>query len=178
MERHRTIDPGCPGASTVRSLSRATRGSRAAWVAIARGSRIPDLVSTAAVCEDRVESTVRCRLSDFPRLPFLFSDLDLCVWMTYVVARQYERAVDRPRSTGRKESGAPPASAPGTRKGQLLMAGLPQGAGVDDLQTQPVFLACGARFGSTLLRYLLRAHPDVWCPAETNLASAFSAVFN
>ena len=33
----------------------------------------------------------------------------------------------------------------------------------------PLFVMCEARTGSTLLRFLLDAHPDVACPAETNL---------
>lgn len=42
----------------------------------------------------------------------------------------------------------------------------------------PIFVITPARSGSTLLRYLLRAHPDVSCPAETNLAFAFQAIFH
>lgn len=34
-----------------------------------------------------------------------------------------------------------------------------------------------ARSGTTLLRYLLDAHPEVCCPAETNLAQAFQTIF-
>ncbi len=33
----------------------------------------------------------------------------------------------------------------------------------------PVFVLCNARSGSTLLRFLLDAHPDLACPPETNL---------
>ena len=33
----------------------------------------------------------------------------------------------------------------------------------------PAFVMCEARTGSTLLRFLLGAHPDVACPSETNL---------
>jgi hypothetical protein len=33
----------------------------------------------------------------------------------------------------------------------------------------PVFVLCGARSGSTLLRFLLDAHPELACPPETNL---------
>src|SRR5215469_11851024 len=35
--------------------------------------------------------------------------------------------------------------------------------------TAPVFVLCSARSGSTLLRFLLDAHPDLVCPPETNL---------
>lgn len=35
--------------------------------------------------------------------------------------------------------------------------------------TKPVFVLCHARSGSTLLRFLLDAHPDLACPPETNL---------
>jgi hypothetical protein len=34
---------------------------------------------------------------------------------------------------------------------------------------QPVFVLCGGRSGSTLLRFLLDAHPELACPPETNL---------
>jgi Sulfotransferase family len=33
----------------------------------------------------------------------------------------------------------------------------------------PVFVLCAARSGSTLLRFMLDAHPDLACPPETNL---------
>src|SRR5690348_5483843 len=33
----------------------------------------------------------------------------------------------------------------------------------------PVFVLCNGRSGSTLLRFLLDAHPDLACPPETNL---------
>src|SRR6266487_2865622 len=33
----------------------------------------------------------------------------------------------------------------------------------------PVFVMCNGRSGSTLLRFLLDAHPDLACPPETNL---------
>jgi hypothetical protein len=37
--------------------------------------------------------------------------------------------------------------------------------------SNPVFVLCCGRSGSTLLRFLLDAHPDLACPPETNLAS-------
>jgi hypothetical protein len=37
--------------------------------------------------------------------------------------------------------------------------------------TDPVFVLCCGRSGSTLLRFLLDAHPDLACPPETNLAA-------
>jgi Sulfotransferase family len=47
----------------------------------------------------------------------------------------------------------------------------------------PVFMLCTGRSGSTLLRFLLDAHPDLACPPETrlpwlcsNLASAWSVI--
>jgi hypothetical protein len=46
------------------------------------------------------------------------------------------------------------------------------------ISTQPIFVLCPARSGSTLLRYLLRSHPQIACPAESNLALAFSHIFN
>src|SRR5713226_4495167 len=33
----------------------------------------------------------------------------------------------------------------------------------------PVFVLCNGRSGSTLLRFLLDAHPELACPPETNL---------
>ena len=33
----------------------------------------------------------------------------------------------------------------------------------------PVFVLCHGRSGSTLLRFLLDAHPQLACPPETNL---------
>jgi hypothetical protein len=36
---------------------------------------------------------------------------------------------------------------------------------------EPVFIVCNARSGSTLLRYLLDAHPDIACPAENKVAA-------
>jgi hypothetical protein len=35
----------------------------------------------------------------------------------------------------------------------------------------PVFVLCGARSGSTLLRFMLDAHPALACPPETNIPS-------
>jgi Sulfotransferase family len=35
----------------------------------------------------------------------------------------------------------------------------------------PYFIACGARSGSTLLRWLIDSHPDVACPGETDIAT-------
>lgn len=40
---------------------------------------------------------------------------------------------------------------------------------------RPTFIACNARSGSTLLRWLLNAHPQVSCPAETDIAQALAA---
>jgi hypothetical protein len=39
----------------------------------------------------------------------------------------------------------------------------------DDGQTSPVFVLCAGRSGSTLLRFLLDAHPELACPPETEL---------
>jgi hypothetical protein len=38
-----------------------------------------------------------------------------------------------------------------------------------DMVEAPLFVLCGARSGSTLLRFILDAHPDLACPPETNL---------
>ncbi len=58
------------------------------------------------------------------------------------------------------------------RELQVLAAG-PGAALVDGIEvgsfTDPVFVLCNGRSGSTLLRFLLDAHPDLACPPETNL---------
>jgi len=36
------------------------------------------------------------------------------------------------------------------------------------LVTDPVFVLCNGGSGSTLLRFVLDAHPDLACPPETN----------
>ena len=41
--------------------------------------------------------------------------------------------------------------------------------------SSPVFIACSARSGSTLLRWLIDSHPDVACPGETDVATLVSA---
>jgi sulfotransferase family protein len=41
--------------------------------------------------------------------------------------------------------------------------------GADPAFEDPVFVLCNGRSGSTLLRFLLDAHPDLACPPETNL---------
>jgi protein-tyrosine sulfotransferase len=38
-----------------------------------------------------------------------------------------------------------------------------------EVATDPVFILCEARTGSTLLRLLMDCHPEFTCPAETNL---------
>ena len=37
------------------------------------------------------------------------------------------------------------------------------------LVADPVFILCNGRSGSTLLRFVLDAHPELACPPETNL---------
>jgi len=55
-------------------------------------------------------------------------------------------------------------AAPAT--GLVLPGGRSARAGVE-----PVFVLCAGRFGSTLLRFLLDAHPELACPPETRLAA-------
>lgn len=43
-----------------------------------------------------------------------------------------------------------------------------------DVDADPVFVLCAARSGSTLLRFLLDAHPDLACPPETNVPALCS----
>src|ERR1035438_6509419 len=47
------------------------------------------------------------------------------------------------------------------------VSGAPGWGGADN---DPVFVLCCGRSGSTLLRFLLDAHPDLACPPETNMA--------
>jgi protein-tyrosine sulfotransferase len=61
-----------------------------------------------------------------------------------------------------------------------MVTGLPEPAAACD---NPVFMLCTSRSGSTLLRFLLDAHPDLACPPETRLpwlctqlASAWSVI--
>jgi hypothetical protein len=60
-----------------------------------------------------------------------------------------------------------------------MVRGLPEPAACD----RPIFILCTGRSGSTLLRFLLDAHPDLACPPETRLpwlctqlASAWSVI--
>jgi hypothetical protein len=39
------------------------------------------------------------------------------------------------------------------------------------MTAEPIFIVCNARSGSTLLRYLLDAHPDIACPSEAAIAA-------
>jgi hypothetical protein len=48
-----------------------------------------------------------------------------------------------------------------------VSAAHPEGTPVDP---SPTFLASGARSGSTLLRWMIDAHPEIACPGETDLA--------
>jgi len=62
----------------------------------------------------------------------------------------------------RGESGAGPTEERGTAP-----TGIPGGS--DGAGDDPVFVLCAGRSGSTLLRFLLDAHPDLACPPETRL---------
>ncbi|HZT90794.1 MAG TPA: sulfotransferase [Gaiellaceae bacterium] len=46
----------------------------------------------------------------------------------------------------------------------------------EDVEPPPCFVLCAARTGSTLLRRVLDAHPDIYCPAEMNVASICQAM--
>ena len=62
----------------------------------------------------------------------------------------------------RGEGGAGPTGERGTAP-----TGVPGGS--DGAGDDPVFVLCAGRSGSTLLRFLLDAHPDLACPPETRL---------
>jgi protein-tyrosine sulfotransferase len=51
----------------------------------------------------------------------------------------------------------------------LAQARLPESGAGHPGMVKPVFVVCGARSGSTLLRFVLDAHPDLACPPETLL---------
>ena len=52
------------------------------------------------------------------------------------------------------------------------LAAVPEGsADTAHSFADPVFVLCNARSGSTLLRFLLDAHPEIACPPETNMPS-------
>jgi Sulfotransferase family len=59
----------------------------------------------------------------------------------------------------------------GTAAGGPELAAGPEPAGqAAHPNDDPVFVLCAGRSGSTLLRFLLDAHPDLACPPETRLA--------
>lgn len=51
-------------------------------------------------------------------------------------------------------------------------------AGRGPAWANPVFVLCGGRSGSTLLRFVLDAHPDLACPPETSLSFACAQLAN
>jgi Sulfotransferase family len=53
--------------------------------------------------------------------------------------------------------------------GEAIPLAAPIGAPRAGGAAEPVFVLCGGRSGSTLLRFLLDEHPDLACPPETNL---------
>jgi hypothetical protein len=56
--------------------------------------------------------------------------------------------------------------------------GLDSACGGADTTANPVFVLCAARSGSTLLRFLLDAHPDLACPPETNVPTLCGQLAN
>jgi Sulfotransferase family len=72
------------------------------------------------------------------------------------------------RAPGHGQDSAPgpgPSGPPGPEPGPGSTGGA-GGAGAGD---DPVFVLCAGRSGSTLVRFLLDAHPDLACPPETRL---------
>jgi hypothetical protein len=58
---------------------------------------------------------------------------------------------------------------------------IPLGPAVADSRgasADPVFVLCMGRTGSTLLRFLLDAHPDLACPPETNVSALCGQLAN
>jgi protein-tyrosine sulfotransferase len=93
----------------------------------------------------------------------------VCVFENCIIARN---------SVGLKACGADGTlgfpylvpSAGGEKVDRLLSAALNGSVQVPDV-ADPVFVLCMGRSGSTLLRFLLDAHPDLACPPETSLPS-------
>lgn len=56
------------------------------------------------------------------------------------------------------------------------LGGISIGPGEPTAITAPVFVLCHARSGSTLLRFVLDAHPELACPPETNLPALCAQV--
>jgi hypothetical protein len=52
---------------------------------------------------------------------------------------------------------------------QGAVSATPEGSAQPGASADPVFVLCAGRSGSTLLRFLLDAHPDLACPPETNV---------
>jgi sulfotransferase family protein len=75
------------------------------------------------------------------------------------------RASKRPGQAGR-------AARPAGHAGRAGQAGR-RGASSD-----PVFVLCAGRSGSTLLRFVLDAHPDLACPPETNVPALCGQLAN
>jgi len=55
---------------------------------------------------------------------------------------------------------------------------VPSEGGRSPAWADPVFVLCGGRSGSTLLRFLLDAHPSLACPPETSLSFACAQLAN
>jgi hypothetical protein len=77
--------------------------------------------------------------------------------------------VQAAKRTGR---GKPARPKPGARSGSVRH-GSRRGASSD-----PVFVLCAGRSGSTLLRFVLDAHPDLACPPETNVPALCGQLAN
>lgn len=56
-----------------------------------------------------------------------------------------------------------------------VAADSPEGRGAS---SDPVFVLCAGRSGSTLLRFILDAHPDLACPPETNVPALCGQLAN
>jgi hypothetical protein len=57
-------------------------------------------------------------------------------------------------------------------------AGASGGGGQALVLDEPVFVLTGARSGSTLLRMILDAHPELACPPETNIAKIWAQLWD
>jgi hypothetical protein len=74
-----------------------------------------------------------------------------------------------------------PAVAPGSLAGLTHPSVIPLSPAAADARgasADPVFVLCMGRTGSTLLRFLLDAHPDLACPPETNVPALCGQLAN
>lgn len=71
-----------------------------------------------------------------------------------------------------------PGRRPGRRPSAKTGGGVTTAAARRGASSDPVFVLCAGRSGSTLLRFVLDAHPDLACPPETNVPALCGQLAN